>query len=108
MSRFKNKFVEQVGLSPGDYILRNKMAMAKDLLFSDKKSITDIAMQLGFSSHQHFSGTFKRYVGCPPSTYVAQRRSKDRSQDKSADLFPPIKMTPRYIGEFCHGYFAEE
>ncbi len=108
VSRFKNKFVEQVGLSPGDYILRNKMALAKNLLFVNGKTITEIAMQLGFSSHQHFSGTFKRYVGCTPSTYLAQHREEDRSQENTAALFPSVRMTPRYIGEFCHGYFAEE
>lgn len=98
-SRFKNKFVEQVGLSPGDFILRNKIKVAKPLLRAGRKSVTEIAMELGFSSHQHFSGTFSRYMGCPPSAYAA------RSSDTRAPSSTSDKLLPRYIGEFCHGYF---
>ncbi|MCC8180029.1 MAG: AraC family transcriptional regulator, partial [Planctomycetes bacterium] len=106
VSRFKNKFVEQVGLSPGDYILRHKVEVAKSALSAGRRSITDIALELGFSSHQHFSSTFSRYIGYPPSAYAAQRQSDADAHD--GDESDVGKLKPRFIGDFCHGYFAEK
>ncbi len=100
-SRFKSKFAEQVGLSPGDFILRNKIQVARGMLRAGGKNITEIAMLLGFSSHQHFSGTFSRYMGCPPSAYAARRAAGTGGSAAST----PGSLTPYYTDGFCHGWF---
>ena len=43
--------------------------LAKEELLGTKKSISEIAYQLGFQYSQHFNRYFKRNVGMSPSQY---------------------------------------
>lgn len=70
-SRFKHKFSEIVGISPKQYINLKKIERAKKILqnIPDNRptSITDIAMQHGFSSANYFSTVYKKFTGAAPS-----------------------------------------
>lgn len=80
LSRFKMRFKKEVGIPPADYIMRRKVEYAKRLLESRRRSITDIAMKLGFSSSQYLATVFKRYIGCTPSEFrmrLQQRTNTD-------------------------------
>lgn len=68
-SRFNEAFKEQMGITPHAYITNLKIDTAKILLKNPEISVTDVAMQLNFSSGNHFSAVFKRYTGCTPSQY---------------------------------------
>ena len=67
-SRFKAKFRHQMGMPPGEYIQRERISRAKQLL-KEGRSITYIAHELDYSSSQHFSNTFKKFAGISPSEY---------------------------------------
>lgn len=67
--RFKVLFKESLGIPPKEYILRQKMKVAKDLLKNTDKSITEIAFYLGFSSSQYFTTVFKRFNIESPKGY---------------------------------------
>ncbi|UNY98783.1 AraC family transcriptional regulator [Zhouia spongiae] len=69
LSHFKYKFKKEMGYSPSDYILRQKIERAKELLKIPKNSIQDVAYDLGFSSSSYFATVFKRYTGKSPSSY---------------------------------------
>jgi AraC-like DNA-binding protein len=69
LPRFKQKFKQVTGVPPAEYIIREKIALAESLLAENQKSITDIAMDLGFCSSQHFSVVFKKYTGESPQAY---------------------------------------
>jgi AraC-like DNA-binding protein len=49
------------------YQLRLRLARALQLL-NDYDDVTDLALDLGFSSHSHFSAAFKQVYGQTPST----------------------------------------
>jgi AraC-like DNA-binding protein len=49
------------------YQLRLRLARALQLL-NDYDDVTDLALDLGFSSHSHFSAAFKHVYGQTPST----------------------------------------
>ena len=66
LPRLKSKFKAEVGIAPGDYIVRSRVERAAQLLYKSKTSVTDIAMQLGFPSSQYFATVFKRYTCCTP------------------------------------------
>jgi AraC-like DNA-binding protein/mannose-6-phosphate isomerase-like protein (cupin superfamily) len=68
-SRFKARFKAEVGVPPADYVLRQRIDRARQLLWQGDLSVTAIAMQLGFSSTQYFATVFKRYTGHTPSGY---------------------------------------
>ena len=56
-------FTTDVGISPHQYLMRLRLERAKDLLRHSDATVTQIAFDLGFGSHQHFASTFKRVVG---------------------------------------------
>jgi AraC-like DNA-binding protein len=66
LSRFKTKFKAQMGIGPHEYILRCKMQAAKQFLLVGDRTVTDTAMQLGFSSSQYFATVFKRFTQQTP------------------------------------------
>ncbi len=66
---FKRKFKAETGLSPYDYLLRQKVFEAQRLLCGTGLSVTEIAGELDFSSSQHFACVFRQYTGKSPSEY---------------------------------------
>ena len=76
-SRFKGKFREQMGVPPGEYLLRRRTEMAADMLVAGKLSLTEIALELGFSSAQHFSLTFKKFFGLSPNAWLGKHDAAD-------------------------------
>lgn len=70
LSRFKQKFKAQVGVSPRNFINSQKVELARQLLL-DGQSVTDVAMELSFSSSNYFSSVFRRYTAMSPSQFLA-------------------------------------
>ena len=62
-------FKEYTGLTVIDYINRKRIIAAEKLITSNKHSITDIAIMVGFNSLTHFERTFKQFTGIAPSRY---------------------------------------
>lgn len=68
-SRFKTYFRSVIGIPPGEYILRQKVDMAKQLLEENTCTVTEIAYTLSFSSSQYFATVFKRFTTFSPAQY---------------------------------------
>ncbi|AOW12704.1 AraC family transcriptional regulator [Hydrogenophaga crassostreae] len=71
-SAFFERFNRAVGVPPMEYLMRWRMALAKNLLRDHKKAggMADIAEQVGYGSASAFSVAFTRHVGLPPSQYT--------------------------------------
>lgn len=69
VSHYKKKFRDQMGISPRNYINREKIQASKNLLLSGQ-SVTDTAMQMGFDTSSYFANVFRRYMAVSPSEYV--------------------------------------
>jgi len=65
------KFKELAGISLRDYLRKRRLAFALVDLRDTAKSILNIAVDYGFSSHAAFCRSFKAAYGIPPSTYRA-------------------------------------
>ena len=63
-------FTDEVGVSPRQFLLRERVRRAKELLQGSDAAITSIALDLGFSSSQHFAKMFKRSRGAPRTRFV--------------------------------------
>lgn len=74
-SHFIQAFRTAFNRTPHQYVLARRIENAKRRLRVDRESVTDIATSLGFSSHAHFSGVFRRFVGVSPSAYRQGRDS---------------------------------
>jgi AraC family transcriptional regulator len=64
---FASLFKRAVGISPHQYVIQQRVEQAKSLLKSKTDlSITDIALQVGFSSQSHLTQQFRRLTGITP------------------------------------------
>jgi AraC family transcriptional regulator len=66
---FCRAFRKSVGMPPYRYLIRRRIERSKELLISTNNDVTQIALELGFSSHAHFCNTFRNVVDCSPSAY---------------------------------------
>jgi signal transduction histidine kinase/AraC-like DNA-binding protein len=62
-------FRQELGVTPIAYINRYRVHQAKQLLADLGKSITDVALEVGFSDSGYFSRVFRREVGVSPEAY---------------------------------------
>ena len=62
-------FKAETGITPTDYRNSVKLTMAKKLLLSTDKKISDIALECGFGSASYFSKIFSKNEGITPLEY---------------------------------------
>jgi AraC-like DNA-binding protein len=88
MSRsiFAQKFKDTVGEPPMEYLLRWRMALARDRLVNSRDSISVIALSLGYESESAFGKAFKRVMGCSPRHYHRDRGASSPSRTNDASL----------------------
>ena len=68
-AHFIRTFRDTFGETPNRYLQRRRVERAMFLLRSTDRSVTDICMDVGFSSLGTFSRVFRDVVGEPPSIY---------------------------------------
>ena len=68
-AHFIRTFRATFGETPNRYLQRRRVERAMFLLRSTDRSVTDICMDVGFSSLGTFSRVFRDIVGEPPSAY---------------------------------------
>lgn len=107
LSRFKGKFKEQMGMPPGEYLLRRRLEAATDLLLAGEHSVTAIAFDLGFASSQHFATIFRKFFGAGPLDWAAgERESLARlaGEPDGAGTKRKKKCVPWIEDGVFHGY----
>jgi AraC-like DNA-binding protein len=83
-ARFTARFEKEVGIPPSHFILRRRIDRAiREMKARPDRAITDIAMDLGFSSSQYFATVFKRFTGHTPKDFLA--KTPQRHGDRPAD-----------------------
>ena len=69
VSRLSHRFKEEVGITPGQFLERERLARAAQLLRFTTRSITAIAEEVGFASPIHFSLRFKKSFEISPREF---------------------------------------
>jgi AraC-like DNA-binding protein len=62
-------FKEQFGITPLEYINKERVKLAKQLLADKNNSITSVSLQCGFSDVNYFVRLFKKTEGITPGAY---------------------------------------
>jgi AraC-like DNA-binding protein len=71
---FIRQFEALFGTTPHQFRIARRIDRAIRLLALDAGSVTDVCLEVGFSSLGSFSTLFARRVGLPPSRYRARAR----------------------------------
>lgn len=66
---FSDKVKSFTGFSPMTYLINIRISEAIRLLKKPEVNVTDIALETGFYSSQHFATTFKKLTGYTPSQF---------------------------------------
>jgi AraC-like DNA-binding protein len=80
MSREFSKYFED--LSFGDYIRKQRIAKAIELMSGSSYSLTEIAYLTGFSDQSHFTRIFRKSTGQNPSEYRRKLRKSNAGTKK--------------------------
>src|SRR5262249_10872025 len=63
---FARCFKQTTGLTPHQFVTRERIERAKTMLAQGRQPIGDIGMAVGFSSQSHFADVYRRVTGTSP------------------------------------------
>jgi AraC-like DNA-binding protein len=72
---FIRQFEAVFGVTPHQFRIQARLDVAKHLLATGHHSVTDVCMEVGFSSLGSFSALFTRRIGEAPSAYRRRVRA---------------------------------
>ncbi|MBI1759928.1 MAG: helix-turn-helix transcriptional regulator [Acidobacteria bacterium] len=70
---FQRLFKRALSVSPSRYHINLRMNVARRLLRETKKSVVEVALEVGYANPSHFAQLFRRETGLSPSDYRRQR-----------------------------------
>lgn len=65
-------FKKETGFALSEYLLAERLKLAKELLKNTSMQINTIAGNVGYSNFSHFSRMFRKHIGCSPQDYRKQ------------------------------------
>ena len=71
---FCHMFKESIGISPYQYVIKQRVEKAKNLIRNSKLSLAEIAYECGFSSQSQMTQHFRKCEGVTPKVYFVQQK----------------------------------
>lgn len=81
-----NLFSEITYTSIENFIIIQKIEYAKELMISNKYSLTEISLRLNYSSVAHLSSQFKNITGLTPSLFLKMISKRKNLKEKEVEL----------------------
>lgn len=75
---FRKIFKEHTGVSPNEYVIKQRISEACRLLSQTEKKINDIAVDVGYRDPYYFSRIFRKKVGVSPMKYRMEKLREDK------------------------------
>ncbi len=66
---FSKLFKVSTGTTPHQYVMRQRVERAQELLRDTPLALVEVASQVGFETQSHFTSVFRRLVGLTPKRY---------------------------------------
>lgn len=80
-------FKRLMGTTPADYLFGKRIQAAKEALRNEpSRSVTYIALEVGFQSLSHFSTVFRKTTGSSPSQYRFLHLNKEGRKKAPKDV----------------------
>jgi AraC family transcriptional regulator len=68
-SHFAHVFKESTGMTPLQFVTRQRITRAQQLIRETSRSLIDIGLEVGYTSPSHFAQVFRRVVGVTPTKF---------------------------------------
>lgn len=78
---FARRFTEEVGMSPGRWLIQQRIDRAQHLLESTDLAVDDIAVQVGFAGGTSLREHLHAAIGVSPLAYRRTFRGAHRTAD---------------------------
>jgi len=69
-SSFAERFAKVIGITPLNYLLQWRIAVAKNMLAREQVSVQETALAVGYQSASAFSTAFSRETGASPKEFI--------------------------------------
>lgn len=66
---FSRVFKQTTGMSPLQFVTRERITRAQQLMRETSRSIIDVALEVGYASPSHFTKVFRRVTGVAPNEF---------------------------------------
>lgn len=68
-SHFAHVFKETTGMTPLQFVTRQRITRAQQLIRETSRSLIDVGLEVGYMSPSHFAQVFRRVVGVTPTEF---------------------------------------
>lgn len=72
---FSKLFKMSTGTTPHQYVMRQRVERAQELLRESQTALAELATHVGFQTQSHFTSVFRRLVGATPKHYREMHQS---------------------------------
>jgi AraC family transcriptional regulator len=68
-SHFAHVFKETTGMTPLQFVTRQRITRAQQLIRETSRSLIEVGLEAGYTSPSHFAQVFRRVVGVTPTEF---------------------------------------
>ncbi len=79
-------FSKEMGMTIPQYIRQLRMERAAELLLSGHHNVTEVAVEVGYSSLSHFSKAFCQTIGCCPVLFASAKVMVEKFKNRKPHL----------------------
>ena len=79
---FSKLFNMSTGTTPHQYVMRQRVERAQELLSESPMPLAEVATQVGFDTQSHFTSVFRRLVGATPKRYREMHQAAAQTPDR--------------------------
>ena len=81
ISQFERRFRTVFQQTPSRFLIRYRLTRASQILMHSDDTVSQIAQNVGFYDHSHFTREFQKLFGSPPGRYRKAHRSPETLKD---------------------------